>query len=188
MVCSFNPKLRPEMRQNPKLIILSAVFLLVSFVSCKPRKAIELREAIVQKERTAYDILLAKNGPETQKLDCLVKDDYKGALAFVDKEEQAFNKLIKEIEALPADGIEHGNELKTAALSYYAALKELHVYDRREIEHQEITLRSTGEELRAAQHKILELSRQKQTMYKKVYEEERKFHEAMENFNSVNRI
>lgn len=176
------------MRQNSKLLIFSAAFLLISLVSCKPRKAIEFKEAIVQKERTAFNILLDKNSTQEQKLVCLTKNDYKGALALVDQQEKEFNSLIKEIETLPADDIKQGNELKTAAVDYYVALKELHIYDRVEIAHLEASFSLKDEELRAAQNKILELSRQKQNMYKKVYEKERTFHQALEKFNSVNSI
>lgn len=176
------------MRQNSKWTIFSTAFLLIALVSCKPRKAIEFREAIVQKERSAFRILLGKNSTQEKKLLCLTKNDYKGALALVDQQEKEFNSLIKEIETLPADDIKQGKELKTAALDYYVALKELHLHDRVEISNLESTLTLKDEELRAAQHRIVELSRQKQNMYDKVYEKEKVLHDATEKFNSVNGI
>jgi|GEM_PF-604039 len=176
------------MRQKMNPVIFSAAFLVITLVSCKPRKAIELKEAIVQKERIAFNILLDKNGPGEQKLASLVKDDYKGALAFVDQEEKAFDKLIGEIAALPADGVKQGNELKTAAADYYTALKELQIFDRQEITQRELSSRVEGEALQAAQDSILELSRRKQEMFKKVYEKEGAFHQALEKFSSVNGI
>jgi hypothetical protein len=171
-----------------KPVIFSAALLLLTLVSCKPRKAIELKEAVVQKERIAFNILLDKNGPGEQKLVSLTKDDYKGALAFVDQEEKAFDQLIAEITALPADGIQQGNELKAAAADYYDALKDLHVFDRQEITQRETSAHAEGEALRAAQDSILALSRQKQDLFKKVYEKERDFHQALEKFSSVNGI
>lgn len=176
------------MRRSIKLIIFSAAFLLIGLASCNPRKAIEFKEAIVQKERVAFNILIAKNGSEEQKLKYLVEDDYKGALASVDRQEKEFDTLIREIEALPVEGIKQGSELKTAAMNYYVALKELQVFDRLEIAHQEASLHFEGEELRVAQHRSLELSRQKQRMYKKLYEKERAFYRALEKFSSVNSI
>jgi hypothetical protein len=176
------------MRRNLKPVILFAAFLLITLVSCKPRKAIELKTAIVQKDRIAFNIILDKNGPGERKLASLVKDDYKSALASVDEQEKEFDKLIGEIAALPADGIKQGNELKTAALNYYGALKELHIFDRQEIAQQEASSHFEGEALREAQHKILELSRQKQGMYKKLYEKERTFYQALEKFSAVNGI
>jgi hypothetical protein len=176
------------MRRIMQPVIFSAALLLITLVSCKPQKAIELKAAIVQKERIAFNILLDKNGPGEQKLASLVKDDYKGALAFVDQEEKEFDKLIAEIAALPADGIQQGNELKTAALDYYGALKDLQIYDRQEIVQREASSRTEGEALRAAQDSILQLSRRKQDMFKKVYEKESAFHQALEKFSSVNGI
>lgn len=176
------------MRRSTNLLIISATFLLVSLVSCKSRKAIELKESIVQKERVAFNILVDKKGLASQKLESLVKDDYKGALAFLDQEEQAFNELIKEIETLPAEGIKQGNELKTAAVNYYTALKELQIFDRQEIAQREASSQIKGEELWAAQHKILQLSVQKQGMYKKLYEKEQAFYKALEKFSAVNNL
>lgn len=171
-----------------RLIVFSTVFLLISFTSCKSREAIEFREAIVQKERVASNMLLGKNGLESRKLDHLIKNDYKGALALVDKQEEGFNKLIKEIETLPADGIKQGNELKTAAADYYIALKELHLFDRVEITHREASLHMEGETLQAAQNKSLQLTLQKLDMYKKVYEKDSVFYHSLEKFNSANGI
>lgn len=176
------------MRQGIKPVILFAAFLLITLVSCKPRKAIELKAAIVQQERVAFNILLDKNGPGEQKLVSLTKNDYKGALAFVDQEEKEFDKLIGEITALPADGIKQGNELKAAAVDYYQALKELHIFDRQEIAQREVSSRTEGEALQAAQDSIIELSRRKQDMFKKVYEKEGVFHQALEKFSTVNGI
>lgn len=176
------------MRHSAKLIIFSTAILLISLTACKPRKAIEFKETIVQKERVAFNILVDKNGSESQKLNCLIKEDYKGALASVDKQEQEFNKLINDIETLPADGIKQGEELKAAAVSYYVALKDLHVFDRAEIAQREVSHNTKGEALQAALDKILELGIRKQDMYKKVYEKESALSQAMEKFNTANNI
>lgn len=176
------------MRRNMNPVIFSAVLLLITLGSCKPQKAIELKAAIDQKERTVFNILAGKNGSEEKKLAFLIKDDYKSALAAVDQQEKEFDQLIKEIHALPTEGTKQGDELKAAAANYYNALKELHLFDRQEIVQREASLNSEGEALRAAQHKILELGRQKQVMFQKVYERESAFHQAMEKFNSVNGI
>lgn len=168
--------------------MLAAAFLLVSMASCKPRKAIALKENIVRKERMVFNMLVGKNGLEEQKLNFLVKNDFQGALAQVDKQEKEFDQLIREIETLPAEGIRQGHELKTAAVAYYTALKELHVFDREEISQREAIQQAGGEALRAAQDKYLELNLQKQDRYKKVYEKERAFYQALEQFNAVNDI
>lgn len=176
------------MRRNMNPVIFSAVLLLIILGSCKPQKAIELKAAIDQKERTVFNMLVGKNGSEEKKLAFLVKDDYKSALAAVDQQEKEFNQLIREIAELPTEDIKQGNELKTAAVNYYDALKALHLFDRQEIVQREASSNSEGEALQAAQHKILELGRQKQVMFQKVYEKESAFHQAMEKFNSVNGI
>lgn len=169
-------------------MILAVSLLLITLASCKSKRAIEFREAIVQKERVAFNILVGKSGPDEQKLECLVKEDYKGALAFLNKEEKEFDKLINDIETLPADGIQQGKELKRAAVNYYVALKELQIFDRAEITHREAAQHSEGDELWAAQKKIIALNLQKQDMYKKVYEKEKALHEALIKFNEVNSL
>lgn len=174
------------MKHHKISVIFSAAFLLITLVSCKPRKAIALKESIAKQERVAFNILLGKNGPESQKLSCLVKEDFKGALAAVDKQEKAFDQLIRELETLPAEGIKQGNELKTAAVNYYTAVREMQLFDRVVITQQEVSAGMKGEELYAAQDKILELSRRKQDMSQKVHEKENELHLAMEKFNSVN--
>lgn len=176
------------MIQNKLFAIFSAAFLLVTLVACKPRKAIAFRESIVQKERVAFKILVGKNGTDEQKLKYLINKDYKNAAMMVDKQEKEFNALIKEIETLPAEGIQQGNELKTAAVNYYVAVKELTVFDRIEITHQEAYSRMQGKELDTALHKNLELSIQKQELYKKVYEKEKALSGALEKFDAVNNL
>lgn len=171
-----------------RLIIFSTVFLLIGLASCKPRKAIAFKDAIVQKEQVAFNIVAGENGAGDQKLQHLVKEDYKGALTWVDREEEEFNKLVKDIEALPAEGIKQGNELKAAAVDYYVALKELQIFDRVEITHREASLHMKGEALDTANHRTLQLSLQKQDLYKKVYEKESVLSQVMEKFNSANGI
>jgi hypothetical protein len=106
----------------------------------------------------------------------------------VDIQEKEFNKIISDIETLPADGIKQGNELKTAAVNYYVALKELHVFDRAEIVQREITHTTKGDALQTAHNKIRELGIHKQDMYRNVYEKERALSHALEKFNTVNNI
>lgn len=171
-----------------KLIIFSLALLLVSFTSCTSPKVSDFRDAIIQKERAAFTIILDKNGSETQKLERLVKNDYKGALALVDQQAREFDKIINDIEALPADGIKQGLPLKDAAVNYYAALKALHYFDRKEIAQSEAILQLKNEELRAAQHRLVELARQKKALYDKVYKQERILHDALEKFNAINNM
>jgi hypothetical protein len=172
-----------------KPIQWAIVFLLISLAACKPRKAIQLREAIVQKERTALSILVGKGGAEEQKLQCLIKGDYAGALAALDREEKDFDRLIDSIRLLPAAGIKQGDPLKAAAVGYYTALKTLQVFDRQEVTQQEIAHRLKGDdEAMKAHEKIYELSLQKQELYKKVYEKDSTFQRAKEQFNAEHGI
>jgi len=165
-----------------------AACFLISLVSCEPRKAMALKETIAQKERVAYKILLDKNGPESKKLDLLVKEDYPGALALLNEEEQAFNGLISSLDSLSVDDIKQGSELKKAAIDYYAALKELYTYDRVQIAHQDSLSGLKGEALYAGQNKILELNKQKQLLFDKVFEKESALHKEQESFNTANNI
>lgn len=171
-----------------RMNIFLVVFLLISFTSCKSRRTIEFREAIVQKERVAFNIVLGKNGSEVQKLERLIKNDYKGALALVDKQAREFDQLIKDIESLPADGIRQGEALKRAAVDYYAALKELHFFDRREIAQSEAIHQLGDEELSVAQHELVALAHEKKIFYEKVYRQEEMFATVLKKFDAANDI
>lgn len=162
--------------------------LLLSLASCKPRKAMEFKERIVQKERVAFNILVGKNGSEGKKLDLLIKGDYKGAQAAIDQQEKEFNELLKSIETLQADDIKLGTELKAAAVQYYTALKQLQLSDRESIIHEEALHHLKGDSLETSQNKLLELSRQKQDLYKIVYERETSLYETIRKFDSANGI
>jgi hypothetical protein len=176
------------MNRTAKLIVIPSAFLLLSLVSCKPRKAIEFKETIVQKERIATEILIGKNGSETKKLECLVKEDYKGALAAINQQEKEFNEIIKAIEALPAGDIKQGNELKTASVNYYIALKELHMFDRLDVENRQDLYKLKGKELDAAQDKTLELSYKKQDMFDKVFKADSVLRQTLDKFTAANNI
>lgn len=176
------------MKPITKLIVFPFICLLIGLGACKPRKAIALKEAITQKERFAFNILVGDSSAEVQKLHCLIKSDYPGALAALDREEKDFNKLIDEIKSLPATDIKQGEELKTAAVDYYTELKTLQLFDRNEIKQRQLSVPLKGEELDAAQKKILELSIQKQGMYKKVYQRDSVLQQALKIFSTTHGI
>lgn len=165
-----------------------AIFLLIGLAGCKPKKAIQLREAIDQKEKTAFNIVVGKGGAEEQKLQCLIKGDFQGALAALDREEKDFDRLIDSIRVLPAAGIKQGEPLKAAAVEYYTALKTLQLFDRNEVAQQEAARRMKGDSTMNAYKKIYELNVQKQGMYKNVYEKDSVFHEAKKRFNAEHGI
>lgn len=165
-----------------------AIFLLISLAGCKPQKAIRLKEAIDQKEKTAFNIVVGKGGAEEQKLQCLVKGDYQGALAALDREEEDFDRLIDSIRVLPAADIKQGEPLKAAAVDYYTALKTLQLFDRHEVAQQEAARRMKGDSAMDAYKKIYELNVQKQGMYKTVYEKDSALQEAKKRFNAEHGI
>ncbi|WP_436489142.1 hypothetical protein [Chitinophaga sp. ARDCPP14] len=166
--------------------IFIIIFLMVSLVSCKSKKATEFREAIAQKERTAFQILVGKGGPEEEKLICLVNNDFSGALRAVDKQEQAFDSIIREIIALPAEGISEGAALKTAAINYYMSVKDLQVFDRRIIATQQAMHQTNADSIENAQDKLLLLQKEKLTMSGVRNEKRTALQEAIGRFNKAN--
>ncbi|KAA2243813.1 hypothetical protein F0L74_15170 [Chitinophaga agrisoli] len=168
--------------------IYIAVTLLLAITACKPQKAIDFKQTIDQQERRALDILVSKGGLDEQKLKCLIKHDFKGALLAVDKEELAFNKIINDITSLPVEGTQQGDALKKAAADYYTALKDLHLYDRQEIEQQALTRDHDEETAKKALDKLIQLGMDKQKMYGSVYKKEAAFQQAMEAFEKANGI
>lgn len=176
------------MKHNKKLTVLIILCLSVCLSSCNRQRAIDFKEAIVQKEQIASKMLVNEEGSEAKKLDLLIKKDFKGALAIIDQQEQEFDTLITKIEALPVDGIKRGHALKTAAMEYYGALKALQLFDREQIKNREASLHRKGDELRAVQDKDLELSLRKQELYKIVFEKDSVFYQTRQKFDEANGI
>ncbi|WP_312766205.1 hypothetical protein [Epilithonimonas sp.] len=164
---------------------LFALVLLISN-SCRSPKTNSFRDSIIKKERVAFQIILGKEGSETKKLDNLVKGDFKGALAAVDQQKLEFDKLIGSIQTLSSDGIQEGESLKMAAINYYKALQELHYFDRKDIEQQALIRKLNGKEKEIAQDALIELSRQKRSLYAKVYENEYRLSNALDKFDTAN--
>lgn len=184
MPCSARHQKKTEMKQRIFIVII----ILISLSACKSKKAIEFKAAIDQKEQSALDILVGKGGPEETKLHCLIKRDLKGALAAVDKEELAFNQLIKEIALLSADGIPLGAELKEAAIAFYTELRDLHMADRQEILVQEATYDKDTEKSKKAIDQILTLNQDQQALFDRVNKKNEVLHNALEQFNKANNL
>ena len=176
------------MKSHKQLAVLFIACLLTGISSCKPQRAIDFKEAIVQKEQMASKMLVSQEGSEAKKLDLLIEKDFKGALAVIDQQEREFDALITTIEALPVDGIKRGHELKMAAMEYYVALKALQLFDREQIKNREASQRTESDALRAVQDKDLELSLRKQELYKTVFEKDSVFYQAQKKFDEANGI
>lgn len=162
------------------------VVALLSLTACKPKKAIDFKDAIDQQERTAFNILVATDGAENKKLEYLIKRHYDSALAMIDEQETEFNRLINNLEALPTGSIKEAATLKEASINYYTTLKELQLFDRLNIANWKLSMQSKGEELDKVNNKSLELSLQKQDLFKKVHEKEALLDEARKKFNAAN--
>ncbi|MET3879575.1 hypothetical protein [Chitinophaga sp. OAE865] len=172
------------MKQNIFIII----FLLTGFTSCKPEKAIELRAVIVKQERAAFNILVGKSGAEEEKLNCLINKDFKGAQAAVDKIEKGLNNIVKTIEALPAEGVKEGDELKKAAVDYYTALRDLKTMERKEIVQREAAYDKDKEKASIALNRLLELNKEQLTMSGMVSEKGAVLHNTLQQFNEINNL
>jgi len=181
-------KRKVEVKSHKQLAVLFIACLLTGISSCKPQRAIDFKEAIVQKEQMASKMLVSQEGSEAKKLDLLIEKDFKGALAVIDQQEREFDTLITTIEALPVDGIKRGHELKMAAMEYYVALKALQLFDREQIKNREASQRTESDALRAVQDKDLELSLRKQELYKTVFEKDSVFYQAQKKFDEANGI
>jgi len=125
-------------------ILLVMLILIVS--SCQSKKAVHLKTVLKQKERIVFNIMLGKNGPNEQKLKCLIDGDFKCAQQAITKEERAFDKIISEINVLETGDIKYGNELKSATSNYYKAVKEFEIFDRLIIAQQQISQNKTNTE------------------------------------------
>lgn len=169
-----------------RLSIFITAFLLITMSSCKSSKAVDFKESLDQYERKAFDIIVGKKGSGEKKLEYLEKEDFKGALMAVNEQATAFDSLISGIKKLSTDGIQEGEKLKNASIEYYQALKELHGFDKKEIEQQAVLQTVKDDELKDAQEKLIALARQKKTLYNAVYKKEALLHTASEAFRNAN--
>ena len=166
--------------------IYITAFLFIITSSCGSSNAADFKELTNQWERRAFEITIGKEGPGEKKLNCLVKEDYKGALVAIDQQRKEFDLLIDDIRKLSTDGIPKGESLKNASLEYYKSLKELHLFDQKEIEQQEILRTLKNNKLKTGLNNLMTLARQKKMLYTAVYEKEALLHTATENFDAVN--
>lgn len=165
--------------------IFLTAFVFITMISCQSSKVADFNESLDRSERKAFDIILGKEGSGEKKLSCLAKDDYKGAIAAVDQQSLEFDMLIADIRKLPTDGIPEGESLKKASLEYYQALKNLHTFDRKEIEQQAILRTLKNNELKITQN-LITLARQKKMLYTAVYEKEAFLHSSVKKFDAAN--
>lgn len=169
-----------------KFSLLLPFFLLILMSSCESSKAIDFKKSLAQSERKAFDIILGKEGSGEKKLKYLTEDNYKGALAAVDQQAKEFDKLIDDIKKLSTKDIPEAASLKTASIAYYQALKELHIFDRKEITEEELLTTLKNEEHKKANDNIIALAKQKKLLYEAVYKKEALLHTATEKFNTAN--
>lgn len=169
-----------------KLRIFLLAFLYVVLNSCKSPKTAEFRESIIQKERVAFRIILGKDGPGNKKLNFLANGDFKGASAAIDHQATEFDKLIESIELLSSDGSPEAETLQIAAIDYYRALKDLHFFERKEIEQQKLIGQSSDKDLKLAQEQLIELAKHKKSLYQKVYKKEHLLSLALDQFDKAN--
>jgi len=172
----------------PRNILLVMLILIVS--SCQSKKAVHLKTVLEQKERLVFNIMLGKNGPNEQKLKCLIDGDFKCAQQAITEAERAFNKIISEINALETGDIKYGNELKSATRNYYKAVKESEIFDRLIIAQQQISQnkRNTEKIRDAAIHQQGQLSREKLEMRKIISKKEQVLAEVQKRFNMLNHL
>lgn len=169
-------------------ILLVMLILIVS--SCQSKKAVHLKTVLKQKERVVFNIMLGKNGPNEQKLKCLINGDFKCAQQAITEEERAFDKIISEINALKTGDIKYGNELKSATSNYYKVVKESEIFDRIVIAQQQISQNKTNtEKIRdAAIRQLGQLLRGKLEMRKIINKKEQVLAEVQKQFNLLNHL
>lgn len=156
--------------------------------SCESTKAIDFKKSLAQSERRAFDIILGKEGSGEKKLKYLTEDNYKGALEAVNQQAGEFDELIDDIKKLSTNDIPEADSLKMASIAYYEALKELHIFDRKEITQQELLTTLKNEEHKKASDSLIALAKQKKLLYTAVYKKEALLHMATQKFNTANKL
>lgn len=166
------------------------VMLILSLISCQSKKAAGLKITLEEKGRAVFNIMVGKNGHNERKLKCLINGDFHCAQQAINEEEQAFNKIIKEINALQTDHIKHGDELKAATINYYEAVKALEISDRLDIAQQQISQdkANTREVRDAAIQKHSQLLKSSVELHKVIRKKEQLLAEAQKQYNLNNHL
>lgn len=170
-----------------KPVLLFSIIALCIF-SCTSKKAVEFRDTISKKEHEAFNIVAGKDGPETEKLECLIKKDYNCALNAINKVDSSFSTLLKDIQELNSQPVKQGAELKRVATDYYTRLQYLFVSDRKEVELRMALDTAKGEKLNEVQKALLEFTRNKQGLYDSVLQKSETLHQAINDFSKANGI
>ncbi|RPD38209.1 hypothetical protein EG028_26480 [Chitinophaga barathri] len=132
--------------------------------------------------------MVGKGGPAEQKLESLIKDDFTGAQLAVDAEEKALDSIINRIKSLPVTGVKEGEQLKTAAINFYTAVKAMEIYARKEIEQQALSLDKDEKLSHAAQDSLLQLAIAKKEVTAAVRQKDEEFQKALQAFETANGI
>jgi hypothetical protein len=170
------------MKRNMLLVF----FLLLGIAACKPRKATDFKNVILHLADSAKNIVLIKESPEEIKQQSLLKQDYPAAAAALEQEEQAFNALIRRIQALSTEGIKEGEAVKTAALGYYTALRDLYTYDRRQLPLHAAAANPDEAKAMDATDELYQTYKDKQAVFNEVYKKEDALSRALRQFDIAN--
>ncbi|PWN70614.1 hypothetical protein C1631_011695 [Chryseobacterium phosphatilyticum] len=168
--------------------LIFSVLLTVGLISCTSEKAVDFKKEITAQEQIVFNALINKEGYETEKSLSIIKRDYDRALSFINKEEQLFDSVIKHLSILSDDHIKEGAPVKTAAISYYKAMKDLFLLDRQSIQQQKITFSKDIRKVDKAQDSILQISRKKLEFHKIVEARNMDLQKALEKFDQANNI
>lgn len=175
------------LRQIIPFILILSVFTVL--YSCSDKKAEGFKELLDKKESQTSAMLIGEKGFESVKLKHLIARDYAKALDIIEKEEAEFNMIIKEIKNVNTEGMAMGKEVQQTSIDYYQSLKDLFLFSRKEIE-QEKLMRSgkADKEIHTAQDQMIELGRQKQQLYQKVFKADEKRFAAQKQFEAENNL
>ncbi|AZA90415.1 MULTISPECIES: hypothetical protein [Chryseobacterium] len=166
-----------------------AQLLLLGLLSCKSEKTANFEKTVTDQEQIASNTLIGKNGYEIQKNQYLIKKNFEGALTSLDQQEQLFNSIIKTLSGLSTDGIKESSPVKTTAIGYYKAMKNLFLIERLSIEQQQqLTFTKDTIKIDKAQDSLLQIDRKKLDLYKVVAEKQSEFQKALKSFNQANNL
>ncbi len=158
----------------------------LSIISCGRQKAEAFKKEILKQQDEVTHMLIGKDGPESRKLEHLIKNDYQTALSLIDTQELAFNNIIKTIGDLKTENIKQAPELQRATVDYFTSLKNLHLSDRNYIEQEMLSTQLKGDAQSKAQDSLLTLSKDKQPLFQEVYKMEEAFTDKLNQFNKAN--
>ena len=150
---------------------LFAAFLAISFLvsSCKTKQAFNFSEDIVKKEKALEPMIMQTDSAIEKYAGQL---EYDSMVAVSQRMESRVQQAIDEIQEMPADGLDEGQNFKDASLKYFGYIKSIYTSYRK------VSGASSDEERQGEYEGLMALVQKKEKVLQEMRDAQEKFAKA----------